>query len=65
VEYLVLIPSDGQPLEIRYRELTSPRELRDGDQVILDDLRLRVRAVLDPSDADHDGTLVCRPEEPC
>jgi len=65
VHYLVLIPSDGPPLEIRYRELRSARELRDGDRVLLDDLRLCVRAVLDPTDAEHDATLVCRPDEPC
>lgn len=65
VRYLVLIASErGQPLDdIRYRELRSARELRDGDQVFLDELLMRVRAVLSPNDNQHDGLLICGPDE--
>ena len=53
-----------QPLDdIRYRELRSARELRDGDQVFLDELLMRVRAVLSPNDNQHDGLLICGPDE--
>jgi hypothetical protein len=56
-----MITADGRPLEVRYRELRSPRELRDGDQVILDELVMHVTAVLEPMETGHDSTLLCRP----
>jgi hypothetical protein len=65
VQYLVLITDDGPPLEIRYRELQSPRELRDGDRVLLDELVMRVRAVLEPTDDGHDAVLICRADDSC
>jgi hypothetical protein len=63
VRYLVVIPADGPPLEIRYRDLSSVREFRDGDRVLLDELAVRVRAVLAPTDDEHDAVLVCRPDD--
>jgi len=54
-----MITADGPPLEIRYRELHSPRELRDGDEVILDELVMQVRTVIDASEDGYDATLIC------
>jgi hypothetical protein len=64
MRYLVLIASNGPPLEIRYRELQSARKLRDGDRIVLDELMMRVRNVLSSTDAEHDAVLICGQDEP-
>jgi hypothetical protein len=64
MRYLVLIASNGPPLEIRYRELQSARKLRDGDRIFLDELMMRVRNVLSSTDAEHDAVLICGHDEP-
>ena len=60
VRYLVAIASDRKPL--RYSELSSARELRDGDRILVDELSMRVRAVLSPPSDEHDRLLICRPD---
>lgn len=61
MRYHVLIASDGPPLEITYRELHSARELREGDEIFLDERPVTVQSVLSPNDARHDAEIICRP----
>jgi hypothetical protein len=64
MRYLIaLTPPAGVPFDITYRDLNSTRELRDGDALFLDELYIRVQAVLDPTDAEHDALVICRPDD--
>jgi hypothetical protein len=63
VRYLVVIPGIRQRDEARFRNLDTDDELTIGDELIVDDMLVRVRAAVDvPADDSHDATLVCTPD---
>jgi hypothetical protein len=61
--YLVVIPPDRPGDEARFHDVEA-HGLAVGDELLVDDLHLRVRAAVDvPADEGYDATLVCTPDE--
>lgn len=62
--YLVVIPPDRAGDEAQFHDVEA-HVLEVGDELLVDDLHVRVRAAVDiPPDDGYDATLVCTPDEP-
>jgi hypothetical protein len=64
VRYLVVIPGNRNTGEAAFHDLDSEFVLEAGDELVVSDLLVRVRAAIDvPADDGYDGTLVCTSDD--
>ena len=64
VRYLVVIPGSRTSDEAAFHDLDSEFALEAGDELVVSDLLVRVRAAIDVPAADgYDGTLVCTTDD--
>ena len=63
MRYLVVVPPGRARAQASFHEIDSERELAVGDELLVDELMLRIRAAIDvPADDGYDATLVCAPD---
>jgi hypothetical protein len=63
MRYLVVVPPGRSQQEASFHEIDSERELVVGDELLVDELMLRIQAAIDvPADDGYDATLVCAPD---
>lgn len=63
MRYLVVIPPHERSAQARYREYEAGERVAAGDELLVDDGAVRVRAVIGPAPGDeYDATLVCLPD---
>ena len=60
MRYLVIIPPHQASQQATHRQLETGRKLEEGDQVVLDEVFLRVDTIIDgPRERGLDATLIC------
>ncbi len=60
MRYLVVIPPDRDSADASFHDFEAHQHVAVDDQLIVDDLRLRVRSLVDvPADDGYDATLIC------
>ena len=65
MRYLIVIQDHGDPTKIRRRDLSGTAELNAGDELFLDEVLMRVWAVIDaPTKAGHDAIVLCGRTQP-
>ena len=64
MRYLVVIPGTRTTDGAAFHDLDSEVALEAGDELVVSDLLVRVRAAIDvPADDGYDGTLVCTADD--
>jgi hypothetical protein len=65
MRYLVVIPPHRVAKRPHHRQLESERRLAEGDEIVLDELVMRVASVIEGRTPDgHDATVICAPAQP-